>query len=364
MTLIGLAPMARAGAPPLREGGGELTLNEAVGKVRQTPRMADERYGATSLPSGAYYGLMLIQPDPDPQVKVRFNMFHSISADEHRAFLKAVNHTQNALNGDLTLYVLHALNEMHDLASQMRRLIEDNKVTAVMDSARQLNTAAVCSVLTFCAALHLFKEQTESGVVRHFGDGSDEHRDLQRLFSGAYDGELGYRLLYRLRNVLVHHSLGAVSVRFSQREDTRPSGVIIHSTTVRFALDRAVFLRAKKGVSATIEHELNNLSEDPDVLELADAATSALLAVHAQAFGLIYPTLGADTAKIRELDRLFPPAEQGDRALAAIPAFVGAPTSLPHRPIPKAVFDFAAAYVVEDGAPAPPADRPGAEGAP
>jgi hypothetical protein len=100
-------------------------------------------------------------------------------------------------------------------------------------------------------------------------------------------------------------------------------------------------LSVRKGISAAILRELEELPEDPDLLLLCPQAAAALNSVHQEIFSLIHPTLPAAAEAIRELDALFG-SRAGDRALATFNELPAAPPlTVPHVVISPRVFEYA-----------------------
>lgn len=102
-----------------------------------------------------------------------------------------------------------------------------------------------CCALTFCSALHLHQEQSKTQARRHHEEESAEFAAVIKAFSVAYDNYISYRLLYRLRNELVHHSLRGIGLKLSAREKSA-SGLIVNQYDVRVLLNRQEFLRASQ----------------------------------------------------------------------------------------------------------------------
>lgn len=301
----------------------------------------------------------MLKPSREPGVAVVFHMFKDLSESEFQQYEKAVRALRHAMEGDLTVYVLDALQSLQELVQQIRRLVEHNSAAAVVASSKEWRTSLTCAVLTYCAAFHLFQEQTEAAVTRSFGAQTTEVARIKAMFSEVYDRCLEYRVMYRLRNVLVHYSLGAVGCEFKQSEETSPQGLILHTSTVRVTLNRARFLSSKRGVSSEMRTALLALPADPDLLRYAVVAVGALMEMHRKAFDLIHPELGSTAQTVRELARRYPD-EQGTPGLASFPyRQKGYPTSFSHTLIEPDVFDYAKQLATTEVALPAPTSRPG-----
>jgi hypothetical protein len=286
-------------------------------------------------------GLMVIADDPTGQAKARFEIFHELQPEEYRAYLKACGRLQSAIDGSLITYVRQSLANLESIAEQIRHFMQTQPgLAALQASVDNWFANVVCYVLTFCSALHLYQEQSEGEVTRNYGDASDELVRMRNIFSDAYDNSFAYRLIYRLRNVLVHHSLQSVGLTLATAEDRTPAGLIVHRHTVRVPLKREIFLRAKRAVSAQIRQQLEEMAEDPNLLVLCPEALRAVEDVHRKIFRLVHADLLENARLVRELDVLFDDTP-GVRALGRIPAWSGMPMQLPHTVLRAELFEYA-----------------------
>lgn len=287
-------------------------------------------------------GLMVITPDPSGRAKVMFNVFRTISREDYERFSRASGAVQSYLRGSLKVYAETALTQFTSSLGQIRRFLAQRLASnAVLVNVGNWQVAVRCSALTFAAALHLYQEQVLVEVKRHHGAAGEEVAQAQAMFSETYDASFDYRLTYRLRNSMVHHSIDSVRLVLHSSEETRPSGLITQSHLARVYLDRKVFL-SSKGISRAMRTSLEQMSVDLDLGEVFPRALDALSALHAKLQPLTTPRLDADLAALRQLDGLFGDVA-GDRALVQIPGSTssGGPTSLPHSPLRAELFALA-----------------------
>ncbi len=288
------------------------------------------------------YGLMVIRPGSSKRAAAEFSVFRSLEKDEYHRFQQAVGRVSQYMRGSLQVYAETALAQFDANVEQIRKFLGSRLGTPVItQNAASWQVSIQCNALTFASSLHLYQEQVEDEAVRLYGKGSDKHKAVGDLISATYDASFDYRLTYRLRNVMVHHSLASVALELSSAEDTTPAGLLLHRHTVKVPLRRDVFLRAKKGVSRSILDSLEALEENPNLSGVFDRAMRALRALHSELAALANPHLADDLAAINELDAMFGD-EQGDRALASLPgAIPDGPWRMPHTPVRKDVFDLA-----------------------
>lgn len=298
--------------------------------------------------SARRYAPLLIAPG-GPDVKVKFQFLDPITESEYQSVNDAENEIKAYLGENLSSYVRNSLEQFLGVGRQIRRLIAANSIPAIAASVESWRRTVVCGALTFCSALHLFYEQTINRLRKLYGKESAEVKRAKELFSVAYDASLAYRLTYRLRNVLVHHSLNSVSIELSSDEQTSPSGLILHRHTVRFPLLREEFLKTKAGVSAELREEIRSLPGDPDLLDLFPEAFQSLMGVQNQLLDLMAPNLERSIRIIVWFDRLFG-NRVGQRAIGELPDVVVPGFLLAHRVINEEVLAFARAAADSDNA--------------
>lgn len=287
------------------------------------------------------FSLMLITDTPGGPGKATFNIFHDIGADRYFRYLRALGRLQRAANGGLIIYARQSHSNLESVASQIRDHISKLPPAVQSASADSWYTNVACCVLTFCSALHLYYEQTLGEVKRAYGDSSGQFASTESIFSSAYDRSFAYRLLYRLRNILVHHSLGSIGFYISSKEETSASGLVLHKHTVRVPLKRDVFLSAEKAVNASVRREVEGLEDDPDLLRLCSEAMTVLEQIHHDISQLVRPSLHADARLVCELDLLFE-SRPGGRALVRVKDFPSAkPAEMPMSPIAPELFEYA-----------------------
>jgi hypothetical protein len=296
---------------------------------------------------GEQFALLLVTQNPGSRPQAKFTIFHELTPEQYAGYLKALGRIQSAANGGLLVYVEQSQANLENTVSQIRELISKLQPAVASASANAWFVNVACLILTFSSALHLHQEQTLGEVKRAYGDNSRELASAEKSFSGAYDSSFAYRLFYRLRNVLVHHSLGSVGFEISSKEDRSPSGLIINKHIVRAPLKREVFLSAKQGVNATMRHEIESLEADPDLVGLASEAMVALRSVHDNISLLIRPTLYEDARLVCELNALFGD-QPGERGLVKLDGWPPSnPMQVPISPLRPELFHYAREIVAD-----------------
>lgn len=295
------------------------------------------------------FGLMVIQDTPTGPDKVKLNFFHALPQGEYDAYRAAASSLQNSSNGNLLVYAKQSLANLESVCAQVQKFMRTVSIPLIQLSAESWRTSITCCVLTFCSALNLHQEQSLADAKRHHGPGAAEVVEVKQFFSQAYDSSFAYRLMYRLRNVLVHHSLRCVGLFLSAKE-TSPSGLIVNQYEMRVPLLREIFLGAKQNVSAATRQELQDMSADPDILMLCREAMLGLERVDKKIRMLVNPGLLDDAAAVHRLNGLFEDIP-GGRALAQLRYGPdGTPKQIPHSLLTPDLFEYAAQLLTGDPA--------------
>jgi hypothetical protein len=162
------------------------------------------------------HGLLLITSDPNPKVKVHFNIFGNMEPQRYRRYLDSYMRVSTIIDGDLGAYANEALRNFENVVSSIRDSVRQGPVSRLESVVGNWRQTAACSVLTFASALHLFQEQTLAKVRRANPDSPTTIIKAKEIFTREYDRAFYYRLVYRLRNVLRWCS-GLTSLRFGGR---------------------------------------------------------------------------------------------------------------------------------------------------
>lgn len=287
-----------------------------------------------------YCGLMEISHSAEPRVKATFSVFHRLSPEDYERYATAYGNVRNALENDLVSYAQESFRQLENLRIDLRGKLSQLSTPLVEANVHSWHRTVQCSTLSFASSIHLFYEQTIARIRRLNPESTQEVEDA---FKNEYDNCFAYRLLYRLRNVMVHHSLGCVSLQLSGAEEKTPGGLVLHKHTVAFPLRRDRFLETRQGVSAALREEIRALPEDPDLYILSKEALSCVRRISENTFEASHPNIRQECRAIVEMNALFS-GKSGTPALVRIPNFDGEFRSgmkLPHTTISPHIVQFA-----------------------
>ncbi|WP_405142251.1 hypothetical protein OG589_33855 [Sphaerisporangium sp. NBC_01403] len=259
--------------------------------------------------------------------------------------MTAYNRVDRAINRGLEIYAQESLVQFESRLASIENLMKEVYLGVTRANAEYWQRSVICSALTFAASLHIHQERSMAQAKRLHGAESDEWLRLKRLFNREYDSYAGYRLTYRLRNVMIHHSVECVGLHLSAQEERSSGGIVLadrYSATARLVREQCV-ATDKKYLSAAIRKELVAMDDDPDLLPLFRDALASIHRISRDGFGILNPDLDADLARLCDLDLLFGDRIEG-RALARMVLLDATPPrrlSMPHTVLNPEIFLYA-----------------------
>jgi hypothetical protein len=283
------------------------------------------------------YGLILGYSDPKVDAAMIFTQVCSLSKAELDRYADAYEQLKRMIDSELLRYVSDMSDALVSVLKETLRDINDRRLspgdTKAIDSRLKLIRNAT---ITFTSALHSHQTQTYWQAQHQFGEDSDEYRELTKLFHGIYDDSDGYMLLYELRHVLLHISIGAVYSNLSARLDGEST---VELNISRYWMARSSGLMDKKYKRDRFEA----LTSDPSVLDLIRDVQPKFGDLQKAIDKVMYPNVAEDTATVRELIRRF----NGRRGLYALqlgPGFTRRLWIPPFGPLAPRVLEFADRY--------------------
>jgi hypothetical protein len=271
-------------------------MTETIGQVTEDDNPIENRPGA-----------ILIKEDPTGETAVRFEWVADLSEQDYERFSKALNALADIHGSNMFAFVLQAGLALAREVGEAYKAIYDNRISNVQtDDMEEWCIRLRTAVLGMCSSIHHHQEQSYIEVRRMFPDPpepdaiSPEHEAMKTAFATLYDNCFGYRFLYKLRNAMIHYTMFACGVG---TESHRYEGQNIH--WFELTLDRSILLEQRSFLNATLRRELEDLSEDPDIMVLMREAFEELLKTNKRVVEILHPDIGEICATIVEFDNLF-----------------------------------------------------------
>lgn len=174
-----------------------------------------------------------------------------------------------------------------DLEEELRTARRELLATSGLDETSKMRL--VNRALHLSVAVRLYEEHSMSEIHRRWGRTSAQAAAARRLFSIAFDRSFGYRVLYALRNALVHTAEELLTLSFRVWLDGPAKDDSTKSASATIGLSRSAFAAAD--LRAATRKEVLALSEDPDVLTLAGEALAELELLNAALEPYLHPDL-------------------------------------------------------------------------
>ena len=224
--------------------------------------------------------IYLYKGDEPDHIKWRY--LRELTVADYEAVGGALTEIQRFLTGQLNRLSLVEL-DLRDEVGQLELQLTD------LDHMRQAELwvpRLELRVIHLSAGLRMYEEYALARATRMWGKESDGYEETRALFHGVYDASQAYRIVYYLRNALVHGStkMFRVEARARLNPDTQAK-----TATVKLLLNRQAFSSAN--LKAALRNEALSLTEDPDVLGLGYEAVLAVAAIDSEPNRLLHPDL-------------------------------------------------------------------------
>lgn len=260
-------------------------------------------------------GAILIKDDPTGETAVHFEWIADLSEADYEHFSKALTALADIHGSNMFAVVRQAGLAMMREVGEAYKAIYENKISHVQtDDIEEWCIRLRTAVLGMCSAMHHHQEQSYIEVRRRFPDPppindgrkkkdqpiSPEHAAMKTAFATLYDTCFGYRFLYKLRNAMIHYTMFACGVG---AESHRYEGQNLH--WFELTLDRSVMLEQKSFLNAELRRELEELDEDPDIVEMMSEAFRELIKTNRRVVEILHPNIDEICATVVEFDNLF-----------------------------------------------------------
>lgn len=255
-------------------------------------------------------GVLILEPVSGDPNGVSMEQLTILSIDDYSKYSQAYRVINDiAVGGVFTYFLVTASDLRAGIAAANqgfldRRFAPQTRAVAAQQWAGSLRAA----VLSLVSALTYHQEQVYQ-LASELHRGNEQVRAaIKSVFSDLYDANRGYRLLYRLRNLMAHHTMEVVALT------ARALWVKDHVES-RFSLriDRRVAVQSTK-LNTEVRKELEEMLHDPDIIDLLEEVWLPLSGANRQLYGILYPDLRRYCEAVLEFESLFR-GRVGTRAL-------------------------------------------------
>jgi hypothetical protein len=286
------------------------------------------------------HGLFAISPDPEAigangRPRVNFHMLRPVPLFEFEQYTSAVTSVGNVVQQGFMVFLIQA---MDDLTASVQRISHVAPTSTPGDQGNKWRVELECRVLNVCAAIRMYEEHVMAELSRKYGKHSEETEEAKRIFSATFDQHLSYRVLYSLRNAVVHGSRSLFGFQMSVGPDVNEEDGNLR-VDISIDLVRASF--KKTSVNARVRHEVAALAVNPNTLKLCYDVFPAMMNLNTELVPLLEPKLPQALATLAGV--INEAAEAGGYAQMSSFNPADFPASWKMSPLPGDVYDFVAA---------------------
>lgn len=264
-----------------------------------------------------------------PSVPLRWEPIRRLSVDEFQDVSKALGTVTKLLKRSRSPVEI-AYSDLSEYVSSLTRQAVD---LAVLRRTEAWLPELQYRFVALSAALRMYDEATMADARRVSDTTATQ---MKAVFSDVYDRSLAYRVVYALRNLLVHGAGQMLGVKARTWIDEAEQKQAHLTLTLR----RDVFVKSK--ANAPVRAEIAGLTTSPDLLAFSDKAVAGVREVEEVAQHLLHPTRNAS------VDLLYKYVLELHRLGGGSPRFHTHPTTDPFAAqiseLSKSGFD----YVLED----------------
>ncbi|TLH64900.1 hypothetical protein [Mycolicibacterium aubagnense] len=305
---------------PLSEAEVEAAIQAWRTTMQQSKDAADEQIAADAA-ADAYavehpYGAILGYQDPTVEADIIFTQVCEFTAEENNRYSDAYDRLRRLVDQDLFSYVSDASDIFLNVVCGVLREVQDQTFSlSNMAESHERIRRIRSALIGFTSSLKIHQDQTYYQVKRKFGNESDEHKAVRKLFHGIYSGCFEYRWLIELRHVMLHLNMDAFTVNLTAR--------MHDEATIELGMSR-YWMAKSSGImeKAYKRTELEGMTSDPSVLDMITQLPSEFGKLQDAIDAIMFPAseVAADTATVRELIGRFS-GRHGMYALQTGPGF-------------------------------------------
>jgi hypothetical protein len=262
------------------------------------------------------YGAIRGYEDPNVDADIIFTQVCEFTEEEHDRYTEAYDRLKRLIDQDLFSYVSDMSDAFCEAVGGVLRDVEQQTFSlSNMEESHKRMQRIRSALIAFTSALHSHQEQTLYEVTHKFGNGSNEHLAVKKLFNDIYSNCFAYRWLIELRHVMLHLNVNAFASKITARMHGGPT---IELAMSRYWMARSSGVRNK----AYKREELEAMTEDPSVIDMLRDLQPEFGPMQDKIDEVLFPAeqLDADAATVRELIGRFN-GRRGMYALQTGPGF-------------------------------------------
>ncbi|GEM35026.1 hypothetical protein NN3_60330 [Nocardia neocaledoniensis NBRC 108232] len=258
-----------------------------------------------------FYAALLIQPTNRHEGSFSYKIIRELTIAEADEIFSAYRALDEILNVSVFAYVRETLRKfLHTIQDDVGDMEGASSTVDEPDLIVKLGLRMRTAVLALCSSLHFHQEHNYKQVILKFGEGSPQHKKMQKYFNRLFERCPEYRLLYHLRNTMVHYALDVIKINAGSKE---VGGEAKGWTDPLVDLKSMLELNTEIGEKYRIQ--LAAMPDDPSVVELVTKTMPLLFETDKMVVRIIHPEADKAVKVLSDFDALFAD-EIGARALS------------------------------------------------
>ena len=224
-----------------------------------------------------------------------FNMKHvrDLESGELERIQEACKSASDAVAG----FIMFVRQSLWDLNRSVQEVQADAEKGINAESGYRADDELQYRVLNVCTAVRMFEEHVNADINRKFGKDSEQGMQARKLFNRIYDASFAYRLLYQLRNAIVHGSRGLMAMHIELYLDESVTPPLPRGE-LRVDLDREAFNRQK--IQAALRSEVMSSDAAPNLLRLCNEVLPTMEDLAMRLTEVLQPGLRSEERRVRK----------------------------------------------------------------
>lgn len=264
------------------------------------------------------YAARLLIPSED-KTERRYQIIKELTESEYDRFSDSYSYIDEIVNLNIFTYMESTLKDFKDAVRKDMEELESGKFDFEgQDDIVRIGTRMRSAVLAFCSALHFHQEHTYTEILLTNDGTSRIYKQVRQIFNRLYDKSPEYRLLYHVRNTMVHCTLQTIKIRAGFIPNAEGAD---HCYT-NPEIDISAIANMNTQITPAYKRELEEYNEDPSVIKTIATAYPLIREANGRILGRMYPDIALHCASIREFCAPFGD-KQGVWALTKADALTG-----------------------------------------
>ncbi|WP_125458642.1 hypothetical protein [Rhodococcus sp. 1168] len=250
-----------------------------------------------------FYSALIIHNDSSRDTAADFEVIKELTKDQYDIYSDAYHEIDVLLNRNIFTYMKKTMGDLiKAIKADMEEMTSGKLNHSQPDDIVRMGIRMRSAALAFCSALHYHQEHTYTELEKLYGENSDTEKEVRKILNRLNEKSSHYRLMYHLRNTMVHHSMEAVSIHGTAQLDKDGNTIAVSTPKI----DVKAMTDLDKKMKEKYREQLTALPDQtPDLLQYAVEAFKAANEANDKLLLKMYPNMKQSCATILEFDELF-----------------------------------------------------------